>query len=65
MAPWSKEQNMILDQWYHVPPPLSDFNESFGLHDWDDDRDEDWYDDGPTRCRDIIDTCDLHFYYAD
>jgi exonuclease 3'-5' domain-containing protein 1 len=63
MAPWSKEQNIILDQWNYVPPPLS---ESFGLHDdWDDDGGDDWYDDGPTSCRDIISSWDYDYYYSD
>jgi len=62
MAPWSKEQNIILDQWNYVPPPLGYFDESFDPHhDWDDG----WYDDGPTSCRDIINDCDYDYYYSD
>jgi exonuclease 3'-5' domain-containing protein 1 len=56
MAPWSKEQNTILDQWNCVPP-RNDFAESFDS--------DDWYDDGPTSCRDIIDDCDYILYYDD
>jgi exonuclease 3'-5' domain-containing protein 1 len=45
-----------LDQWNYVPP-RNYFAESFDSYDW--------YDDGPTSCRDIIDDCDYHFYYSD
>ncbi|KAF1834759.1 hypothetical protein BDW02DRAFT_321722 [Decorospora gaudefroyi] len=48
IAPWSKEQNTLLDQWECVPPPCDDFDES----------DDDWYDDSPTSCRDIISSWD-------
>ncbi|KAI5372023.1 hypothetical protein J4E82_009325 [Alternaria postmessia] len=54
MAPWSKEQNMVLDQWNYVPP----FNYFAEPSDSDD-----GYDGGPTNCRDIIDDYDL--YYSD
>jgi exonuclease 3'-5' domain-containing protein 1 len=72
MAPWSNEQNMVLDQWNYVPP-RNDFAESFDKYNWDDDeyndrydvRYDDRYDDGPTSCRDIIDDCDYHLYYSD
>jgi exonuclease 3'-5' domain-containing protein 1 len=60
MAPWSKEQNMLLDQWNYVPP-RNDFDEDFD-ESFDSD---DWYDDGPTSCRDVIDDCDYDFYYSD
>ena len=65
-APWSKEQNNALDQWYLV----SLHDDLDGLiqspSDEDNDLDDDgWYDDGPTSCRDIIDTCDWHYYYSD
>ena len=55
MAPWSKEQNTLLDQWNYVPRNYLDESDS----------DDDWYDDGPTSCRDIINDCDYHFYYSD
>ncbi|KAI0379654.1 ribonuclease H-like domain-containing protein [Hypomontagnella monticulosa] len=29
------------------------------------DQYDDYYDDGPTSCRDIIDDCDYHYYYSD
>jgi exonuclease 3'-5' domain-containing protein 1 len=57
MAPWSKKQNTVLDQWNYVPP-CNFFDESFDAHD-------DWYDDGPTSCRDIINDCDYDYYYSD
>jgi exonuclease 3'-5' domain-containing protein 1 len=64
MAPWSKEQNMVLDQWNYVPP-RNDFDEFFD-ESFDQSFDsDDWYDDGPTSCRDIIDDCDYHLYYSD
>ncbi|KAF5844037.1 hypothetical protein GGP41_003900 [Bipolaris sorokiniana] len=56
MAPWSKEQHKLLDQWNYVPRNYS--NRSFNSQ-------NDWYDDGPTSCRDIIDDCDYHLYYSD
>ncbi|CAN9090525.1 unnamed protein product [Alternaria alternata] len=54
MAPWSKEQNMVLDQWNYVPP-RNYFAESFDSYDSDDG--------GPTSCRDVIFDHDL--YYSD
>ena len=58
MAPWSKEQNTVSDQWNYVAP-CSYFDESFDPHD-------DWYEDGgPTNCRDIIDDCAYEYYYSD
>ena len=62
MAPWSDDQNKILDQWNYVPPPRDYFNES---DDWDFDERDGWYDDGPTSCRDIINDCDYDYYYSD
>ena len=62
MAPWSKAQNIILDQWNYVPPPCNYLDESFGPHD---DGYDDWYDNGPTSCRDIINDCDYDYYYSD
>ncbi|KAF2844683.1 hypothetical protein T440DRAFT_409643 [Plenodomus tracheiphilus IPT5] len=68
IAPWSKEQHMVLDQWYYAPPPhedsdgLDDFEDFF---DEDDDWSDDWFDDGPTSCRDIISSCDHDYYYSD
>lgn len=53
MAPWSKEQNTLLDQWNYVPPDR--FDRSL----------EDWYEYGPTSCRDIISDWDYHLYYSD
>jgi exonuclease 3'-5' domain-containing protein 1 len=61
IAPWSEEQNMALDQWHNPPCDLGWSCES----DEDEDDGDDWYDDGPTSCRDIIDTCDWGFYYSD
>ena len=57
MAPWSKEQNMVLDQWNYVPP-RNYFAEYFAKS-----GDSDDWDGGPTNCRDIIDDYDL--YYSD
>ena len=53
LAPWSKEQNVKLDQWNYVPPATN----------YDDDEDDEWYDDGRTSCRDII--WDHDSYYSD
>jgi exonuclease 3'-5' domain-containing protein 1 len=61
MAPWSKEQNTFLDQWNYVPPPRNDFDELFDPEG----EYEDFYDDGPTSCRDMINDCDMHLYYSD
>ncbi|KAF2790572.1 hypothetical protein K505DRAFT_327494 [Melanomma pulvis-pyrius CBS 109.77] len=60
MAPWSKEQNITLDQWNYVPS-----HNYFNGVDLDDDEYDDWYDDGPTSCRDIINDWDYRFYYSD
>ncbi|CAN9093015.1 unnamed protein product [Alternaria alternata] len=57
MAPWSKGQNMVLDQWNNVPP-RNYFAEYFAKS-----GDSDDWDGGPTNCRDIIDDYDL--YYSD
>ncbi|KAH8710119.1 hypothetical protein GQ44DRAFT_714679 [Phaeosphaeriaceae sp. PMI808] len=65
LAPWNKDQNTSLDQWNYVPPARDYFDEPFEMHDESGDEDYDWYDDGPTTCRDCIDDCDYHFYYSD
>ena len=59
LAPWSEEQNRILDNWNYVPPPRDCFDED---EDWNDDE---WVDDGPTSCRDIISSWDYDYYYSD
>lgn len=65
MAARSKEQNRPLDQWNYVPP-YNYFDGSLDPHhDWEDDRGDDWYDDGPTSCRDIINSWDYDCYYSD
>lgn len=45
----------------YVPPRpyLDDFFE------FEEDCDEDWYDDGPTSCRDIISSWDYRMYHSD
>jgi len=53
LAPWSEDQNRTLDKWNYVPP-----RDYF-------DEDDGWDDDGPTSCRDIINSCDYHYYYSD
>lgn len=55
MAPWNKNQNDILDKCNYVAPYDPD---------WPSDE-EDWIDDGPTSCRDIISAEDYRFYYSD
>lgn len=66
MAQWNKEQNTSLDQWNHMPSAHDYFDETFELHDEsDDDESSNWYDDGPTSCRDIINDYDYHLYYSD
>jgi exonuclease 3'-5' domain-containing protein 1 len=66
MAPWSEEQNTVLDQWHYVPSRGNSFDGFFDAHDDDDDNDDDdWYDYYPTSCRDIIDDCDYEYYYSD
>lgn len=62
LAPWCEDQNRKLDEWNYVPPPRDYFGEE---DDWDSDEYDDWRDDGPTSCRDIIDSCDYHYYYSD
>ena len=59
LAPWCGDQNRKLDEWNYVPPPRDYFGEE------DDDEYDDWRDDGPTSCRDIIDSCGYHYYYSD
>ncbi|KAM0817497.1 putative 3'-5' exonuclease domain-containing protein [Seiridium cardinale] len=49
LAPWSEEQNKILDQWNYVPP------HNFSSED----------DDCPTSCKDIISYWDYDYYYSD
>ncbi|MCJ1385188.1 hypothetical protein MMC17_008309 [Xylographa soralifera] len=52
LAPWSEDQNRTLDEWNYV--------------DEDDDWNRDnWNDDGPTSCRDIISSWDYDHYYSD
>jgi len=69
-APWSEEQNTVLNQLNYVPP-RNFFDGCFDAHDdsyndWHDDQYDDQYDDGgPTNCRDIIDDSDFEFYYSD
>jgi exonuclease 3'-5' domain-containing protein 1 len=63
IAPWSREQNALLDQWNHVPLLGADLDDALNYS--DDNWDDDWYDDGPTSCRDVIDDCDYHLYYSD
>jgi exonuclease 3'-5' domain-containing protein 1 len=66
LAPWSKEQNTILDQWNYTPAPRTDLDDFFGPDDDPmDDRGYDWDDFGPTSCRDVIDDWDMHYYYSD
>jgi exonuclease 3'-5' domain-containing protein 1 len=66
LAPWSKEQNTILDQWNYTPAPRTDLDDFFGPDDDPiDDREYDWDDIGPTSCRDVIDDWDMHYYYSD
>jgi exonuclease 3'-5' domain-containing protein 1 len=62
LAPWSKDQNKTLDEWNYVPPRRDYFNEDC---DWDFEEDYDWYDEGPTSCRDIINDEDYYLYYSD
>jgi exonuclease 3'-5' domain-containing protein 1 len=68
MAPWSKEQNTVLDQLHYVPSSGNFSDAFFDVYD-DDEEEEDgndnWYDDYPTSCRDIINDCDYDYYYSD
>lgn len=57
LAPWSEDQNRTLDKWNYVAPP-DDFLEDF-------DENDDWEDDGPISCRDIISSWDYDYYYSD
>jgi exonuclease 3'-5' domain-containing protein 1 len=67
IAPWTEIQNVYLDQWNYVP--------SRSVQDYDDwvengpmeygDEDDEYYDDGPTSCRDIISERDYDLYYSD
>lgn len=54
MAPWSEDQNRTLDEWNWVPPHRDHFDE-----------DDNWDDDWPTSCRDIISSWDYDYYYSD
>jgi exonuclease 3'-5' domain-containing protein 1 len=64
LAPWSVDQNRTLDEWFRIylPPSHNYFDEDDygGFH-----EDDDWIDDGPTSCRDIINDCDMDYYYSD
>jgi exonuclease 3'-5' domain-containing protein 1 len=72
MAPWTKEQNDFLDR---ISCPQNTYSRRNAL-DFDDDFDnidpfddcepdyDDW-DEGSTSCRDIINDCDMHYYYSD
>jgi exonuclease 3'-5' domain-containing protein 1 len=64
LSPWSEEQNRALDVWNQVPPSQDDFDDDDFLHDL---LYESGYisDDGPTSCRDIINNCDMDYYYSD
>lgn len=46
VAPWTEDQNRVLDEWNYVPPPRDYFEEDWFEEDWHDDRDdndfEDW-----------------------
>lgn len=69
MAPWTKEQNDLLDR-IHNPQPLYnalDIDDDFGIIDPFDNGESDYddWDYGPTSCRDIINDCDMHYYYSD
>jgi exonuclease 3'-5' domain-containing protein 1 len=66
LAPWSNEQNTLLDQCNYAPAPQYNLDDFFGFGDDPaDDVDDDWYDDGPTSCRDIISSWDMDYYYSD
>ena len=56
LAPWSQQQNTLLDQCHYVPA---------SSHYSDDDGYDDPYYEGSMSCRDIIDTADWHMYYSD
>jgi len=67
LATWTEDQNKTLDQWNYVPTFDDFFDEDFGLcESWEDDEDDRyWEDDGPTSCRDIINSWDYDYYYSD
>jgi exonuclease 3'-5' domain-containing protein 1 len=70
LAPWSKEQNMILDGENSAPSLRKSLDEYPSLYEQDCDDDDDYgyddrSDDGPTSCRDIISSWDMHYYYSD
>lgn len=50
-----------MDEWNYVRP-LDYFDEDGDL---DFNEDDDWADDGPTSCRDIINSWDYDYYYSD
>ncbi|KAH7012259.1 uncharacterized protein B0I36DRAFT_340775, partial [Microdochium trichocladiopsis] len=60
LAPWSDDQNRVLDKWNHVPYRSFSEEDGWGFDEggWDPD------DDGPTSCRDIINDCDFEYYYS-
>jgi exonuclease 3'-5' domain-containing protein 1 len=65
LAPWSKDQNIKLDQWNHVPPPQDqDFDDWYDIE-VRNDNDDYWEDDSPTSCRDIISPWEYNLYYSD
>jgi exonuclease 3'-5' domain-containing protein 1 len=67
MAPWTESQNILLDQWnYGLSRPVQDYDDwvENGAMEYGDEDDE-FYDDGPTSCRDIINNCDYDLYYSD
>ncbi|KAI6779326.1 uncharacterized protein J7T54_000424 [Emericellopsis cladophorae] len=77
LAPWNEDQNRTLDR-CHGPGPRAHFDddEAWDFDDdkvWDFDYEEDfvfstyddWVDDSPTNCRDIIPEWDLDLYYSD
>jgi exonuclease 3'-5' domain-containing protein 1 len=72
LAPWTKEQNGFLDRINSPHVSCSrrdalDFDDDFDdLDSFDNEEpDYDWWDDGPTSCRDIINDSDMHYYYSD
>ncbi|OAK93864.1 hypothetical protein IQ06DRAFT_363950 [Phaeosphaeriaceae sp. SRC1lsM3a] len=72
LAPWTKEENEFLNRINcpHVSysrDDALDFENEFDIMDSldNDEADDDWYDDGPTSCRDIISASNMHYYYSD
>ncbi|KAJ4330882.1 hypothetical protein N0V87_009613 [Didymella glomerata] len=64
LAPWSQQQNIALDR-LHSGDLRYDVDGSQDPHSWSDSPEDEWYDDGPTSCRDVINDCDYEFYYSD